>query len=140
METASAYSLKVPTQASRIEAYTGVNPDELTEQITQAHRVLLVAEKNLNLSRQLQEIKKHELIERRRAELEKGNRKYTEAALKSYALAHDEYRAAVLAVDESDAERIGFEVEHKALKTRMNVLLKEASLARDEAFYTRQKQ
>jgi hypothetical protein len=127
-------------QASRIEAYTGVNPDELNEQVSAAYRALLLAEKNVKLTRQLKDFKLYELIERRRAELTKSGQSFTESALKAYANSHPEYREAIHLEDESDAERIELEVEHKRLKNRLTTLYKEAGLARDELYTLRQKQ
>ena len=136
----SKYKLMAYGKASRIESTTGINPDELREKISTAYRFLLVHKQNVLLYKERAEIILAKLIEERRAELEKENKSYTEASLKSYGKAHRDYNKAINKWHNSSAVVIKYDTEHKKLQKLEKMLYKEADLARSELYSFNQKQ
>ena len=123
------------TKASRIEAYTGVNPDELNEEISTTYRLLLDARRAKKTKKQLKEIKLASLMEKRRLEvLESNGNEPSKAFCKTWALAQPEFLKAVMEEDEAEGQEIIHDYKHKQLKDRQKMLYEEARLARDELY------
>lgn len=134
------YKLIAYGEASRIERATGINPDELREKISFAYRMMHMSKQNVLLYRERAEIILAQIIETRRAELEKERKNYTEASLKTYGKAHPRYSKAINKWNNSSAAVIKYGAKHKDLQRLETMLYKEADLARQELYSLSQKQ
>lgn len=132
--------MPIMARRDRLEAITGIKPDELLEEISTAYRALLEAQRQSKLLKQLKEIKLASLMEAYKQENTKDGRPPSQAACKTFALASPEYTKKVYEHDEAEGRVILLKVEHEKLKNQLTKLYEEAKLARQELYTLKQKQ
>lgn len=122
-----------PNLYDRIQALTGVNIDELVEQVRFS---------GLEWGRQkaaCEHLERHRktlisaIMQDRRAELAGAAKKPTNGELEDFARSHDKYREHCKTMHAYEVRKVELETNHFALRNRLNALIEGMKLVRAEA-------